>query len=108
LKSARELSAAGRAASEASNQANGHSDLYVLHTVLFALSLFFLGSSSSARHAGVRRTMSILGGLVFVVAVISMARLPRAPDAPRAKVAWKSTVQSLAFVLVTQPLSPIP
>ena len=36
------------AATKAANEANDHGDLFVLHTVLFASALFFLGSASSA------------------------------------------------------------
>jgi len=63
---------------EASNAANQHSDGYVLHTVLFALSLFFLGGTSQMRRRGVRRAMLILGSAVLLLTLISMSRLPRA------------------------------
>jgi hypothetical protein len=63
---------------EEANAANQSSDGYVLHTVLFALSLFFLGGTSQMRRQGPRRAMLILGSLVLLVTVISMARLPRA------------------------------
>jgi len=60
------------------NAANEHSDGYVLHTVLFALSLFFLGATSEARRSSFRRAMLAMGALVFTLTVISVARLPRA------------------------------
>jgi hypothetical protein len=60
------------------NGANKNSDGYVLHTVLFALSLFFLGGTSQLRRAGARRAMLILGSAVLLLTVISMSRLPRA------------------------------
>jgi len=69
-----------QAATESANRANGRSDIYVLYTVLFAMVLFFLGTASSARRRGTRRTMAVLGSLVFVLAVLSMLRLPRAPN----------------------------
>lgn len=61
-----------------SNGANKNSDGYVLHTVLFALSLFFLGGTSQLRRSGPRRAMLVLGSVVLVLTVISMSRLPRA------------------------------
>jgi hypothetical protein len=60
------------------NAANGHSDLYVLHTVLFALSLFFLGATSQARRLAMQTTAVAFGGLIFTASAISLARLPRA------------------------------
>jgi hypothetical protein len=66
------------AAIETANAANSNSDGYVLHTVLFALSLFFLGGTSELRRRGMRRAMLVLGSLVFLLTVISVARLPMA------------------------------
>jgi hypothetical protein len=63
------------------NAANESSDGYVLHTVLFALSLFFLGAPSEVRRRGMRRALLALGGVVFLLTVISVARLPRAHTA---------------------------
>lgn len=60
------------------NVANGTGDSYVLHTVLFALSLFFFGGTSEARRSGMRRAMLTLGTLVFLLTAVSMIRLPRA------------------------------
>ena len=79
---ARELETKADQATQTANMANNYSDLFVLHTVLFAMALFFLGSSSAARSRGVRRAMMIVGALVLVLSVISMASLPRAPRAP--------------------------
>lgn len=58
--------------------ANARNDTYVLHTVLFALSFFFLGATSQARRRGTRRAMLVFGALIFALSVISLARLPRA------------------------------
>jgi hypothetical protein len=69
-------------ATQAANEANDHSDLFVLHTVLFATALFFLGSSASAQRRAIRRTMMAVGALVLILSVLSMVRLPRAPTAP--------------------------
>jgi hypothetical protein len=60
------------------NAANENSDSYVLHTVLFALSLFFLGGTSEGRRQRLRRAMLALGAVVFALTVVSMVRLPRA------------------------------
>ena len=83
LEKSNELAAQADEATQAANRANERSDLFVLHTVLFAIALFFLGSSSSARHKGVRRAMLIVGALSLVLSTISMGRLPRAPHPPR-------------------------
>lgn len=58
--------------------ANGHNDAYVLRTVLFALSFFFLSSTGQARRRGTRRLMLVFGTLIFTLSVISLARIPRA------------------------------
>jgi hypothetical protein len=84
LQKANALAQEADEATQSANEANARSDLFVLHTVLFAISLFFLGASSSARHKGVRRAMLIVGALALVLSAISMARLPRAPHPPRA------------------------
>jgi hypothetical protein len=83
MEKANQLAAEADEATQSANLANERSDLFVLHTVLFAIALFFLGSSSSARHKGVRRAMLIVGALALVLSAISMGRLPRAPGAPR-------------------------
>jgi hypothetical protein len=79
---AKELEQKADQATQTANTANSYSDLFVLHTVLFAMAMFFLGSSSAARSRGVRRAMMVLGALILVLTVISMASLPRAPGAP--------------------------
>lgn len=69
-----------RAASERvkANTANRYSDAFMLHTVYFALSLFFLGATSQARNSTIRKAMLGVGALAFALAVVSMLRLPRA------------------------------
>jgi hypothetical protein len=59
------------------NAANDHSDLYVLHTVIFALALFFLGATSQSRRRAVRVAALAFGGFIFMASVVSTARLPR-------------------------------
>lgn len=71
------------AATNAANEANGRSDLFVLHTVMFAMALFFLGTASAVDSRTTKRVMLLLGGLVVILSVISVARLPRASSAPR-------------------------
>jgi hypothetical protein len=73
-----ELDAQAEAEIAHAGAANSHNDAYVLHTVLFALSFFFLGATSQARRQGTRRVMLVFGTLVFTLSVISLARLPRA------------------------------
>jgi hypothetical protein len=73
-----ELDAQAEAEIAHAGTANSHNDAYVLHTVLFALSFFFLGTTSQARRQGTRRVMLVFGTLVFTLSVISLARLPRA------------------------------
>jgi hypothetical protein len=53
-------------------------DVYVLHTVMFAMALFFLGATSQTRRRPVQRVMLAFGGIIFVVTTASMLRLPRA------------------------------
>ena len=64
------------------NAANGHSDSYVMHTVIFALALFFLGATSETRRGGIRKAVLVFGALLFTLTVISVARLPRQPSVP--------------------------
>jgi hypothetical protein len=78
LEKVTQLDAQAKTDIETSNAANQNSDGYVLHTVLFALSLFFLGGTSQLRRSGPRRAMLILGSAVLLLTVISMSRLPRA------------------------------
>jgi hypothetical protein len=60
------------------NAANNHSDAFVLHTVLFALSLMFLGATAQARRKRTQLTMLIFGALAFMATFGSMVRLPHA------------------------------
>jgi hypothetical protein len=78
LEKAAELDGEARVDIDAANAANAHGDGYVLHTVLFALSLFFLGGTSQLRRRGARRAMLVLGSVTLLLTVISMVRLPRA------------------------------
>ena len=71
------------AATMAANRANEHADLFVLHTVMFAIALFFLGTASVAHFRAVRWAMSGLGAVAVILSTLSMARLPRARSAPR-------------------------
>jgi hypothetical protein len=64
---------------DVANAANHHSDAFVLHTVLFALSLMFLGATAQARRRRSQITMLIFGGLAFMATFMSMARLPHVP-----------------------------
>ncbi len=59
------------------SDANHTAELFVLHTVLFTLALFFLGSMGQATRAGVRTTMLVCGVVVLAVIAVSMVRLPR-------------------------------
>jgi hypothetical protein len=59
------------------NQANHTAELFVLHTVLFALALFFLGSMGQANRTGVRNVMFACGTIILAVTTVSMFRLPR-------------------------------
>jgi hypothetical protein len=69
-----------RAAAEhkLANEANRNSDAFMLHTVLFALALFFLGATGQARRASLRKSLLGMGALAFALTVASMVRLPRA------------------------------
>jgi hypothetical protein len=60
------------------NAANSHSDMFVLHTVLFALSLMFLGATAQAHRRRTQLTMLAFGALAFLATFVAMARLPRA------------------------------
>jgi hypothetical protein len=61
---------------EASNQANSNSDLFVLHTVLLALALFFLGLTGQLSQRRARFGALTFGSLVLVATLISVSRLP--------------------------------
>jgi len=67
-----------RRAVAAANDANDHGDMFVLHTVLLAISLFLLGAATQARGRTAQIAALSLGGLVFVLTTVSVARLPRA------------------------------
>ena len=62
------------------NEANSNSDAYVLHTVMFALSLFFLSATSQVRRRTMRRAMLAVGVVVFTGTVFSVSRLPRSQN----------------------------
>jgi hypothetical protein len=72
------LDAESRADIDQANAANQHSDGYVLHTVLFALSLFFLSGTSQLQRRGARHTMLVLGSVLVLLTLVSVSRLPRA------------------------------
>ncbi len=72
------LDEGARRSVSAANQANGHADMYVLHTVLLAISLFLLGTAGQGRNRTGQIAALVLGGLVFGLTTISVARLPRA------------------------------
>jgi hypothetical protein len=81
LREAREAEALDRQAAVSLNQANeanANGDLFVMHTVFFALALFFLGAAAQASHRLVRRSMLVFGALAFLLASLSMSRIPRA------------------------------
>jgi hypothetical protein len=65
-----------------SNDANQNADLYVLHTVLVALALFFLGMTGQVRHAAISRAALTFGAIVLVGTLLSVARVPRAEGPP--------------------------
>jgi hypothetical protein len=70
------------AATMAANKATEYGDLFVLHTVMFSVALFFLGIASVAYFRAVGSAMSVLGAVVVILSTLSMARLRRAPSAP--------------------------
>jgi hypothetical protein len=67
-----------RRATAAANEANDHGDLFVLHTVLLAISLFLLGAAGQAKGRTGQIAVLTLGGVAFALITISVARLPRA------------------------------
>ena len=71
------------AATMAANKATEYADFFVLHTVMFAVALFFLGTASVAYFRAVGMVDVVLGAVVVVLSTLSMARLPRAPSGPR-------------------------
>ena len=75
------------AASARASYANGQSDLFVAHSVVVALALFFLSMTTQFSSRGVRRVNLILGALLLAGTLISIARLPRPPGDHHAAVA---------------------
>lgn len=59
------------------NEANQTGDNFVLTTVLFATVLFFAGIASHFASVGIKRTMIVLGLLLWVAAVGIMFSLPQ-------------------------------
>jgi hypothetical protein len=77
------------------NRANGNSDLFVMHTVFFALALFFLGTAGQTNGRLVRRAMLVFGALAFTVTMISMTRIPRGhPERLRGRHADTATTET--------------
>jgi hypothetical protein len=76
------------------SQAVATSSLYVLHTVLYALSLMFLGAPGELRRSGVQVAMFVIGALGFAATSVSMSRLPRMkrPDRPHPEKAPRSPI----------------
>jgi hypothetical protein len=62
----------------AASAANANSDLYVMRTVMFALSLFFFGIAGQLRTSPARRLAVGIGALVLVLSTLSLTRLERA------------------------------
>jgi hypothetical protein len=79
MKRADALQARAAELTATANHANETSDRFVLHTVLFALALFFLGTSAQALNRIVRRATLGFGAVVLVVGLISASRVQRAP-----------------------------
>jgi hypothetical protein len=78
------LNGQAKVARTASDEANENGDHFVLQTVMFAMALFFLGTSSSSRHRTVQKVMLVLGAVILLFSAISMLRLPRVSAAPHA------------------------
>jgi hypothetical protein len=57
---------------------NRNSDLFVMRTVMIALSLFFFGIAGQLRTSAARRLAIGMGALILIVSVISLTLLPRA------------------------------
>jgi len=81
-KEALDLDAHASADYRVANAANHHGDAYLLHAVLFALSLFLLGAPTQVHRRAMQRATLVLGTLTFTLTLISMARLPRARAEP--------------------------
>lgn len=73
-----ELDQRARRAVVVANEANDHGDLFVLHTVLLAISLFLMGAAAQARSRTAQIGALALGCLAFVLTTASVVRLPRA------------------------------
>jgi hypothetical protein len=71
------LAAAAAAAVSDANNAGTRAELYVLHTVFFALALLFLGATSQAWQRWTRTASLVFGAFIFVLTVASLARQPR-------------------------------
>jgi hypothetical protein len=62
----------------AASIANENGDLFVMRTVMLALSLFFAGIASQMRTPVARRLAVTIGACIFVLTLVSLARLDRA------------------------------
>lgn len=72
-----------RALLQTANVANANSDRFVMRTVLFTLSLFFLGIAGQLNGRLSRRLALIFGAVVLVLTLLTLVRLPRAaPPGP--------------------------
>jgi hypothetical protein len=74
-----ELRKQANAALAAARAANENSDLFVMRTVMLALSLFFLGISGQLRARRARLLSVSFGAVVLAVMLVSLTRLERAP-----------------------------
>jgi hypothetical protein len=74
----------------AAAKANSNGDAFVLHTVLLALSMFFLGSTSQTRRRRMQVATLGFGAIAFGATLFSVARLPRAGEAGPSEVAGRS------------------
>jgi hypothetical protein len=65
-----------------------NSSLFMLHTVIIAMALFFLGETNVVHRVPMKLALLFLGGAALVVTVLSVRRVPRLkppPRPPRAK-----------------------
>ena len=65
------------------NAAIANASLYVLHTVLFAVALFFFGEAGEVRRDVTRTALIVLGVIWYGATTASMLRLPRLTRPPR-------------------------
>jgi hypothetical protein len=65
------------------NKANDTSDMFVLHTVLLALALFFLGLTGQVRSSIARYGTLAFGAIVLLATLVSVSRLPSARRAEK-------------------------